>query len=37
MAAREPFYARARVTIDCDAMTDDEVVERLIGQLRMKD
>ncbi|MDE5621717.1 MAG: shikimate kinase, partial [Alistipes sp.] len=36
MEAREPFYSRAQVTIDCDAMTDDEAVERVIEQLRIR-
>ena len=29
MAAREPFYAQAQLTIDCDALTDDEILERI--------
>lgn len=36
MEAREPFYSRAQVTIDCDAMTDDEAVERVVEQLRIR-
>lgn len=30
MAAREPFYAQAALTIDCDGLTDRELVEILI-------
>lgn len=29
MASREPFYAAARLTIACDALTDDEILERI--------
>lgn len=25
MAAREPFYAKAALTVECGAMTDDEI------------
>lgn len=31
MAEREPFYAAARCTIDCDALTDDEILERIVA------
>lgn len=29
IAVREPFYAQATVTIDCDDLTDDEVMGRI--------
>ena len=36
IAAREPFYARAGITIDCDALSDEEAVETILAELRMK-
>lgn len=30
---REPIYGRARMVVDCDAMSDDEVVEEVIRRL----
>lgn len=32
MAVREPYYAQARLIIDCASMTDDEATERIIGE-----
>ncbi|MCM1151614.1 MAG: AAA family ATPase [Alistipes sp.] len=36
MAAREPFYAQARWTFDCDSLPDDELVENILAELKMK-
>ncbi len=36
MAAREPFYAKARHTVDCSALSDEELVETIIAELKMK-
>ena len=36
MAAREPFYAQAALTMDCDALPDDELIERILMELKMK-
>jgi len=33
MALREPFYARARLTVDCAACTDDEAIDRILEAL----
>ena len=33
MAVRESFYAQAQLTVDCAAMSDDEVVERILKWL----
>ena len=33
MAVREPFYAQAQLVVDCDAMSDDQVVEHILRQL----
>jgi len=33
IAAREPFYAQAALTIDCDALTDEEIMERILAYL----
>lgn len=30
MAVREPFYAQASLVIDCDPLSDDELVERIV-------
>ena len=30
MAAREPFYAQASLVVDCDLMSDDELVEHIV-------
>jgi len=35
MAERDPFYARAQLTVACDALSDDEVVERILSELNM--
>lgn len=31
MAAREPFYAQASLVVDCDALSDDEVIECILA------
>ena len=31
---REPFYARAHLTVDTTGLGPDQVVARLLGQLR---
>lgn len=36
MAARNPFYSQAQFIVDCDAMSDDEVVEYILRQLGVK-
>ena len=36
MAVREPFYAQAHLVVDCDAMSDDQVVEHILRQLGLK-
>ena len=33
MAAREPYYAQAQLTVDCTVMADDEVVVRILKWL----
>ena len=33
MAVREPFYAQAQLVVDCDTMSDDQVVEHILRQL----
>ncbi len=30
MAEREPFYSRATITIDCEEMSDEQLVERIL-------
>ena len=30
MAAREPFYARAKLIVECEGCSDDEIVERIV-------
>lgn len=37
MAEREAFYARAQLTVDCAALSDDEAVARIIDALRQSD
>ena len=34
MAAREPFYAQATLIVDCDWLSDEEVVEFILARLR---
>lgn len=34
MAAREPFYAAAGLVIDCDPLSDEELVERIVEHIR---
>lgn len=36
MAAREPFYARARHTFDCSALSDEELVESIIDKVKIE-
>lgn len=33
MAEREPFYAQAKLVIDCAETSDDEVIERILKQI----
>lgn len=33
MAAREPFYTQAHLIVDCDTMSDDEVVEYILERI----
>ena len=33
---REPFYAQARHTFDCNALSDDEVAEKILAEFKMK-
>lgn len=37
MTAREPFYAQAQFTVDCDAMSDDALVERILQEIATKE
>ena len=34
MAAREPFYAQARHTLDCDPLSDEEAVEEILARIK---
>lgn len=34
MAAREPFYAQAALTMDCDAVPDDELTGRILDKIK---
>ena len=34
MAEREPLYSKADITIDCDSMTDSEVIDCIIREIR---
>ena len=34
MAAREPFYAQASLIVDCDLLSDEEVVECILARLK---
>lgn len=36
MAAREPFYSQAQQILDCSALSDEEVVENILTELKMK-
>ena len=31
MAEREPFYARARLIVACDGLSDDEIAVRILA------
>lgn len=33
IAEREPFYARAMLVIDCDSLTDDQIMDRIVAYL----
>lgn len=33
MAEREPFYAQARIEIDCSVLTDEQALERILERL----
>lgn len=33
MASREPFYGQASLVVDCDSVSDDEVVEWIVEQV----
>lgn len=37
MAARELFYAQAKQVIECDHLSDDEIVERILSRVEPKD
>ena len=37
MAVREPFYAQAQLVVDCDAMSDDQVVEHILRRLGLNE
>lgn len=34
MAVREPYYAAARITVDCTTMCDDDVVEYIVNEIK---
>lgn len=34
MSEREPFYSRARIAIDCGALSDDEILECAVAKVR---
>ena len=34
MAVREPFYTQASLVVDCDWLSDEEVVEYILARLR---
>ena len=36
IAAREPFYARAGITIDCDALSDEAAVEKILNNVKIE-
>ena len=33
MSVREPFYAQASLVVDCDPMSDEELIEYILGRL----
>ncbi|WP_295936593.1 shikimate kinase [uncultured Alistipes sp.] len=33
MAVREPFYSQAQIVLDCDGVSDEELVERILGMI----
>lgn len=36
MATREPFYGKASLVVDCDRVSDADLVERILTQLKHK-
>lgn len=36
IAAREPFYAQARIIVDCDALSDEEAVEKILNNVKIE-
>lgn len=34
MAVREPYYSKATITVDCSTLSDDDVVERIVKELK---
>ena len=34
MAEREPIYSKADITIDCDTMADDEVIDYIMREIK---
>ena len=36
MAEREPFYAQAQCVVDCSRLSDEEAVEMILAELKMK-
>lgn len=35
MAEREPYYASASIVVDCTQLSDDEVVEHIVNELKL--
>ncbi len=33
MSVREPFYVQASLVVDCDPMSDEELIEYILGRL----
>ena len=33
MALREPYYSKAHIDVDCNVMSDDDVVEYVVNRL----
>lgn len=34
MAEREPYYSKAAITVDCSTLSDDDVVEHIVKELK---
>lgn len=34
MAVREPYYSKATITVNCSTLSDDDVVERIVKELK---